>query len=232
MGDINQYKWIESHKDRIRGPILEIGSKKYSNSTFMNYRKLFNNLDYTGIDLSEGENVDLIIDLTEDFNTIEKKINRKYNTIICCSVLEHVKDIFRFSTNLTKLLNPNGILLLSVPFTWEFHGYPNDYWRFTPASIQYLFPNLSFPINCRTISSHIDGHIKSIEDNPNTFAYVRLLGGTNQPTPNVSPITILRTIFQLIRKKRISHHGILYNSLKSTRLFYPSCINMIGIKND
>jgi len=41
-------------------------------------------------------------------------------------------------------LDVNGILLISVPISWKFHRIPVDMWRFSPQSIDYLFPNVDF----------------------------------------------------------------------------------------
>ena len=42
------------------------------------------------------------------------------------------------AANLTRLLRPDGQLCISVPFSWKFHGYPSDYWRFTPDAFRSL----------------------------------------------------------------------------------------------
>ena len=31
-------------------------------------------------------------------------------------------------------------MFLSVPWVWRFHGYPSDYWRFSPEALKFLFP--------------------------------------------------------------------------------------------
>ena len=46
--------------------------------------------------------------------------------------------------NLTQLLKPNGHICIYVPFAWQIHGYPNDYWRFTPEGIRKLFTGIKF----------------------------------------------------------------------------------------
>ena len=58
-----------------------------------------------------------------------------------CKVLNYpsVKDIYKFAKNVTHIIYKGGVIFVSVPFTWEYHGYPDDYWRFTPAAIEYLF---------------------------------------------------------------------------------------------
>jgi hypothetical protein len=232
MGDFNQYLWVEKNLEKIKPDVLEIGSKFYSEETFINYRKLCNdnNINYLGTDLNEGRNVDLIIDFTKDMSEIKTKLPSKFNTVICCSVLEHVKDIFRFARNVSSIINTDGVLFLSVPFTWEYHGYPNDYWRFTPSGIEYLFEQFDFPLQYRTISSHLPYDIQPLKDNPNNFCYSELLNGTNHPEKVRPHYNYLKILYHLFTSKKIKNNRILFNSIGTTRIFKVSCINMIGIK--
>jgi hypothetical protein len=232
MGDFNQYCWVEKNLKLIKPNVLEIGSKFYSEDTFIDYRKLChdNNINYYGTDLSEGRNVDFAVDFTEDISLIKKKLNAKYNTVICCSVLEHVKNIFKFAENVSEIVETRGVIFLSVPFIWEFHGYPNDYWRFTPAGIEYLFDQFNFPVEYRTISSHLPNDIEKISDNPNHFSYSTVLNGTNNPESLNTHINLFRLLYNLVIKKKVNNGRILYNSIGTTRFFKSCCINMIGFK--
>ena len=103
MGDLNQLKFIRENANLGTSPILEIGSKNYGNTP--NLRGNYTNFEYVGIDLENGDGVDIVLDLTDDFNIIEKKLgNMKFNTIICFSVLEHCKNPFRMCQNISQLL--------------------------------------------------------------------------------------------------------------------------------
>jgi hypothetical protein len=232
MGDFNQYLWVKSNLNFLKSDVIEIGSKSYSQNTFNDYRKLCtdNEIKYLGVDLSEGPNVDLIIDFTEDFSVIQEKLKLKFNTVICCSVLEHVKDIFKFAKNTTSIINPGGVLFLSVPFIWEYHGYPYDYWRFTPAGVEYLFDQFSFPLEYRTISSHVPKDMVPLAENPNHFSYKELLNGTNNPESMPKRVKLLRSLYNVIIRNRVIDEHILYASIGTTRYFKSSCINMIGFK--
>ena len=57
------------------------------------------------------------------------------------SVLEHCWHPFRMAESLTALLEPEGTLFLSVPWVWNLHGFPDDYWRFSPSAVRVLFPS-------------------------------------------------------------------------------------------
>ena len=153
MGDKNQLWYVQNHIEEFDGPYLEIGSKNYGST--QNVRSLFPSKEtYIGIDMSEGDGVDLILDLTDNFNEIDKQLNsERFGTIFCFSVMEHCEQPFKMAENLTRLLKTNGKLCISVPFSWKFHGYPSDYWRFTHEGIKKLFPKLYFDLKKGLVST-------------------------------------------------------------------------------
>ncbi len=143
MGDINQLLFVKTLAGSLAGPILEVGSRDYGNT--QNFRALFKGVEYLGIDMQAGKGVDLVLDLTADFESLDSALEgRRFGTIICMSVLEHCSNPFKMAQNIEKLLAEGGILVVGVPFVWELHGFPDDYWRFTPSGIRVLFPNLDF----------------------------------------------------------------------------------------
>lgn len=145
MGDRNQILFALPYQNSFKPPFLEVGSREYGNTS--SFRNIFphGEEDYIGVDVEAGLGVDRVVDLAGDFNNVAKVLPEKFNTIICLSVLEHCRQPFAMAHNLEKLLNPGGILYISVPFCWRIHDYPADYWRFTPAGIRNLFPAISFP---------------------------------------------------------------------------------------
>ncbi len=143
MGDINQYEFVLQHKDELSGPFLEIGSRNYGNT--QNLRSFFPGELYTGVDLSEGNSVDKVLDLTIPFEELDKALdNQRFGTIFSISVMEHCENPFLMAENMTRLLKPGGKIVLSVPFAYKFHGYPSDYWRFTEAGVKKLFPQIEW----------------------------------------------------------------------------------------
>jgi SAM-dependent methyltransferase len=149
MGDIQQYELIQTLAPRMQGPILEIGSKRYAGPPIsFDYRTLFAaSTDYVGVDAEAGTGVDIVLDMTASVEALREKLGtQQYGAIICLSVLEHVKDIMSFSRNVEGLLRRGGMLVLSVPFSWEIHAYPGDYWRFTPEAVRFLFGDVDFDL--------------------------------------------------------------------------------------
>lgn len=42
-----------------------------------------------------------------------------------------------------QVLKPDGIMIMSSVFSFPIHGYPNDYWRFTPEAFKSLMKNFA-----------------------------------------------------------------------------------------
>jgi hypothetical protein len=164
MGDINQLAFIKKHADKFSGPFLEVGSKDYG--TTQDLRSLFiSKGEYTGLDMEAGSGVDIVMDLTSDFGQVDTKLGKKrFGAIFCLSVLEHCDNPFKMAKNLTALLKPGGMICIGVPFSWQIHGYPNDYWRFTPEGIKKLFPSIKFDMEKSTAATSKVNEFHDIDD--------------------------------------------------------------------
>lgn len=203
----------------VKGPVLEIGSRHYAADTSVDYRGLHPNLDYVGVDMSEGANVDIVLDFTIDGEIIREKLGgRAFKTVICCSVLEHVDDVFTMARNISSLTEPDGTLFVSVPFTWRVHGYPNDYWRFTPAGLRRLFPEFRFLDDLATISSNAPGDMDALTEDPNPFV--------------VRPSQALAPRYRLLSRVKFLERRLRAASAldRDSYVLLPSNINMVAVK--
>lgn len=63
----------------------------------------------------------------------------EFDAVVSDQVLEHVEGNPQQAINeMFRVLKPNGISLHTTCFIYPVHGYPNDFWRFTPDALQYL----------------------------------------------------------------------------------------------
>lgn len=167
MASENTLPWIMKHRKLVRGSVLEVGARQYADHTHLNLREVFHDRvqKYIGCDLSDGDNVDMLLDITSDFRAIDEALNgQRFDAIFCISVLEHIPDVFTAARNIGRLLRKSGALLLSVPFVFRYHGYPADYWRFTPDGVKHLFPSLIFDSEAThsMMATQIPGDLKRI----------------------------------------------------------------------
>lgn len=91
-----------------------------------------------GIDLEDGPGVDRVLNLEDGPADLRGRVAH----VECCSVLEHSRRPWALAEGIQDALEPGGTLTLSVPWMWRFHGYPSDYFRFTPEGVKVLFPRI------------------------------------------------------------------------------------------
>jgi SAM-dependent methyltransferase len=125
-------------------PVLQIGSRSSVLETkARNWRNLFQNKDFIGLDLFSGDNVDAVGDIAGDLASLRAALGRQeFATILCPHVLEHVAQPWVAAANIAALLAPGGVLLVQVPWVQAYHPFPEDYWRFSFAGIRALFAGL------------------------------------------------------------------------------------------
>ncbi|MCF6358453.1 MAG: class I SAM-dependent methyltransferase, partial [Draconibacterium sp.] len=139
MGDKNQDIYLKKYMPKVSGPVLEIGSKDYGNTS--SFRDFYLDSEYIGIDMEGGKNVDHVLDLTQGIGDLP----RDYFALgVCCSVLEHVRKPWVMAENISAVIRPGGSLYISVPWVWRYHAYPADYYRFSWKGIMELFPDFDW----------------------------------------------------------------------------------------
>ena len=90
------------------------------------------------IDIKNEDGVDLVADIT-DKHFGDTYANR-FPVVLCTNMLEHVEDIPLVVSNLYKVCQNNGYLVITVPYKYKKHLDPIDnMFRPTPAEIEALF---------------------------------------------------------------------------------------------
>lgn len=117
--------------------VLDIGSLDVNGT----YRELFNHCNYTGIDITAGRNVDIVV---PPYNYPFPP--ESWPVIISGSTLEHVRHPWRWMPEIARILEPGGIVIIIVPWMHEFHEYPVDCWRVFPDGLRALFEDSGLQI--------------------------------------------------------------------------------------
>mgnify|MGYP000019287153 CR=1 FL=1 len=122
-----------------RGKVLDVGCGNKP------YQSLFNvpAENYIGCDLvqSSDQRVDVICPAT----AIDLP-NSAFDTVFSTQVMEHVDNTELMMQECHRVLKNEGILILSVPFCWELHEEPHDYFRFTKYGLQELCKRSNFEV--------------------------------------------------------------------------------------
>lgn len=67
-----------------------------------------------------------------------------FELAICGELLEHVYDPRLVVAEIARILKPQGVLLMTVPFLFPIHGDPDDYGRYTPSFWQTTLKTVGF----------------------------------------------------------------------------------------
>lgn len=122
-------------------PIVEIGSFIVKGQEDRaNLRSIFSGKQYIGCDLRSGPGVDQI----ENVEHLSFE-NDSIGTILILDTLEHVQNCFNALNEIYRVLDEDGMIIMSSVMDYVIHDYPSDYWRFTPAAFKLLLDK--FPIN-------------------------------------------------------------------------------------
>ena len=109
--------------------ILDVGSMaKEEQDT---YRPLFGppRYSFTGLDLTEGPNVDLV---PADVFSWSEIPSQSFDVVISGQVLEHNPYFWITFAEIARVLVEGGLVAIVAPGTGPVHRYPFDCWRFYP----------------------------------------------------------------------------------------------------
>jgi SAM-dependent methyltransferase len=88
------------------------------------------------------DQIDLVFDVTNKFPLKDSS----FDSLFCHSVLEHTTAPWAVFDEFSRILKPDGILLLSVPFLFYLHGAPFDFFRFTKFGVIRLAEGAGFAV--------------------------------------------------------------------------------------
>jgi SAM-dependent methyltransferase len=115
-------------------PIVEIGALQVAGQEeIADLRPLFLGKTYIGCDMQSGPGVDRV----EDIHKLSFR-SSEVGTFILADTLEHVSDPLRAMKEIHRCLREDGVVIYSSVMYFPIHGYPNDYWRFTPEAFRAL----------------------------------------------------------------------------------------------
>jgi SAM-dependent methyltransferase len=118
----------------LYGNSIEFGAIDNKDKTFSNFVKGKSKFHYS----NKKSNKKLKIfysDLTKKLNIPSKK----YNNVLFFNILEHLSEYKLAFSEIYRIMKKGGFFLGSVPFIYQIHAAPNDYFRF---SKQFLESNL------------------------------------------------------------------------------------------
>ncbi len=127
-------KDFASNKCKEGARVLDVGSgiKPY-------YPFFIDKVDeYIGVDLFPGDVVDVVA--SSDKLPFE---DESFDVVISTQVFEHLAEPGLTAKEIYRVLKPGGMALVSLPFVWEVHDVPKDYWRYSIDGVKKLFSSFA-----------------------------------------------------------------------------------------
>lgn len=123
--------------------ILDVGS--FDKTGNYNYGQVLNekNWTYTGLDLREGNNVDIIIENPYEWKELDEN---SFDVVVTGQALEHVEFFWLTMEQINKVLKPGGLCCIIVPSTGPIHRNPLDCYRFNEDGVRSLAKYVKFDI--------------------------------------------------------------------------------------
>jgi hypothetical protein len=113
--------------------LLEIGSRARSGNV---HRAWFpEKLDYVGMDIYAGPNVDVV----GDAHHLSRYVDRKFDFMFSLSTFEHLVMPWKVALEMNKTLNDGGKALIISHPCWPLHEEPWDFFRFSKDSWHGIF---------------------------------------------------------------------------------------------
>lgn len=112
-------------------PVVEFGSMQVEAEQDGDLRPLFGSRQFIGSDMRPGPGVDRV----EDLRSLSFE-DGEIGTTICLDTLEHCEDPPQACRELHRVTAHGGICVISSVMLFGIHGYPNDYFRFTPEGFR------------------------------------------------------------------------------------------------
>ena len=126
--------FMQAVENMAPGCVVEIGARARSGVT---RRHLIpGKHKYLGVDIRDGENVDLVLDAHQ----LSRQINPiSVDALFCFSVFEHLAMPWKVALEINKILKVGGVGFIMTHQSWPVHDAPWDYWRFADQSWKALF---------------------------------------------------------------------------------------------
>jgi SAM-dependent methyltransferase len=115
--------------------VLDIGSRVAKRQSWLGtYRKFFLEHEYLGVDMEEGENVDLVVN--EAY--VLPFEDDHFDVVISGQTMEHMEQPWTWIKEVARVLKPGGLACIIAPALVHLHRYPIDCYRYYPDGMRGL----------------------------------------------------------------------------------------------
>lgn len=128
-------RWPEYLKglyDKEGAEILEVGSRVVTGA---NFRGLFTKAHYTGFDIYDGPNVDVV----GDAHKLSTYFNKQFDLIFSSAVFEHLAMPWIAANEMISLTKIGGAIFVETHYSYASHERPWHFFQFSEQALKVLF---------------------------------------------------------------------------------------------
>jgi SAM-dependent methyltransferase len=147
--------WLDPVRDLIESEVKQISDRLEEGQIVLDagagearHRVYFKKGRYVALDAGYGDSAWNYsrLDVRGDLENIPL-LNNSVDCILCMVVLEHTQNPRQVLLEFARVLKSSGTLVMVVPFLWEEHQIPHDYFRFTRYGVRSLFESSPFRLD-------------------------------------------------------------------------------------
>lgn len=143
INDHLRLRFIQSAFDRYgrKNELLDLGCG------IKPFKKIYSSYCVTslGIDVPTSPHAKTEVDVIYDGKNIPFENNR-FDYVLCTEVMEHVPEPGAFLREIYRVMNTDGILIMTTPFLVPLHEEPYDFYRYTKHGIRLLLTQSGFSL--------------------------------------------------------------------------------------
>lgn len=139
--------WIERHADKLGDDVLEIGSRMHQPGCWWIVNRDLAKDKWLGIDMQPGHGVDMVADI----HGLPDEWAGRFSAVLCSEVLEHVRHPWVALPELRRVIRPGGWIIVTTLTSFPIHGFPDDFYRYTPSGLKSLMEDAGFS-NVETVN--------------------------------------------------------------------------------
>lgn len=132
--------FIERHADKLGDDVLEIGSRMTSKDCWWIVNRDLATGQWTGCDMQPGDGVDVVADIHRP----PQEWQGRFSGVLCSEVLEHVARPWIALPKIHSIMRPGGWIVVTTLTSFPIHGFPDDYYRYTPNGLALLLEDAGF----------------------------------------------------------------------------------------
>ena len=128
------HRFLDALRAMPSARVLEIGSRARSGTTYRHF--LPPHVEYVGVDVKEGPNVDLVADAHDLAAALG---DQRFDAVFSISVFEHLAMPWKAALSINRVLHVGGLVFIGTHQSFPVHDQPWDFWRFSDEAWKCLF---------------------------------------------------------------------------------------------